>query len=174
MIKKQFLYTAILGICLFSASCEFKAPYEKMTDSKDGAMIYIAKATAGVQNLNLTAGATERTFTFGVGFGAVGLPANDIVVSLINDSHAIDSINSVQSSLGLELYQKFPADAFKMDKMKLTIPCGGASSELTTITYYPAKFDRTANYLLALSISDASSYAVNPATKTLYLAAPKH
>lgn len=174
MLKKQFIGAALLlGLSAINFSCEYKTPYEKMTGSKDGAMIYIAKANNGVQNIDLTAGAAERTLKFGVGFGAIGLPSDDITVTLVNDTHTIDSLNSIQNELGLEQYKRFPEDSYKIDQLKLTIPKGGSSSNLATITYFPDKFEKTSNYLMALSISDASSYKVNPATRTLILAAPK-
>jgi len=175
MLNKKFIPGILfIGLSIIHFSCEYKTPYEKMTDSKDGAMIYIAKANNGVQNLNLTAGAAERTLKFGVGFGAMGFPSGDIIVTLVNDKNIIDSLNGIQTDLGLELYKTFPENAFKIDRLSLTIPRGGLSSNLVTVTYFPDKFEKTSNYLMALTISDASSYRVNPATKTLLIAAPKH
>lgn len=171
--RKNIAFMFSLGLTIIHFSCDYKTPYEKMTDSKDGAMIYIAKANNGVQNLDVTAGAAEKTLKFGVGFGAMGLPSNEIIVTLINDTHTIDSLNRIQADLGLELYKKFPDNAFKIDQLKLTIPKGGLSSNLSTVTYFPDKFEKTSNYLMALTISDASSYPVNPRTKTLLLAVPK-
>ena len=174
-MKKQIIHWILLvTISLIGTSCDEKnLPYEKLTDSRDGAMVFIAKANKGFQNLPLSPAENEKTFKFGVGFGGLGLPSNDIAVTLVNDTRAFDSLNVMQSGLGLELYKKFPENSFKIDLLKLTIPRGEVSSNLASLIYYPDKFEKSSSYLLALSITDASSYKVNPGTRTILITVPK-
>lgn len=164
----------LLGAMLTLAGCEKDLAYEIQTDSKEGAQIFIAKANNGFQNLTIFPFTEEeRTFTFGAGFGALGLPASDIKITFSVDKHALDSINSIRESSDLPLYEEFPAEAYTIENTKVTIPKGGMSSNLVTIRYFSKKFDPTKSYLLPLSITDASGYSVNPFTKTMFIVAPK-
>ena len=163
-----------MGLSIAFLACSKQVPpYEKLTDSKDGAAIFIAKAHQGAHNLTLFPYTAERTFQFGVGFGAVGLPASDIGVTLVEDVHAFDSLNTIREINGMEPYERFPQSAYDIDKLSLTILQGDVSSDLTTLTYFPEEFDATTDYLLALSIDNASGYSINPSTKTIFIIAPK-
>lgn len=164
----------LLGTILSLASCEADLPYRTETDSKNGARIFIAKANSGFQNLTIFPFTeTERSFSFGVGYGAVGLPANDINVKFSVDRKALDSINTVRQISALPPYAEFPTNAYAIENTEVTIPKGELSSNLVKIKYFPNKFDATKSYLLPLSITDASGYSVNSATKTIFLVAPK-
>jgi hypothetical protein len=163
----------LFSLLVFSA-CEKNTAYEEETDSKDGAQIFIAKANRGVQNLTIFPYAdTARTFTFGAGFGALGNPANDINVKFTIDQKALDSMNVIRVNSALPPYELFPADAYEINKMDVTIPRGGQSSDLVSVKYYSTKFDSEKSYLLPITITDASGYKVNSATKTIFIVAPK-
>jgi len=154
--------------------CEEKvAPYEQLTDDKTGAQVYIAKAVDGMHDLTVFPYVDERVFTFGVSFGALGLPGTEIAVKLTEDVEAFDSLNIVRELNGLEPYERFPVEAYNIDKMDVRIPKGEVSSELISVTYYPEAFESDKDYLLPLSIIDASDYALLPSGKTLFLIAPK-
>ncbi len=148
-------------------------PYEELTDSKEGASVFIAKAHQGHQNLTIFPYTEERSVQFGVGFGALGLPASDIGITLVEDIQAFDSLNVIRELNGLPPYERFPQGAYQIDKLNLTIPKGGMSSDLTTLTYFPEQFDAETDYLLPLSIQSASGFSINPGTKTVFFVAPK-
>lgn len=164
------LLFALLG---FSA-CEKNTSYEEETDSKEGAQIFIAKANRGIQNLTIFPYAdTARTFTFGAGIGALGYPASNINIKLAIDQKALDSLNVIRVNSALPPYELFPADAYEINKLDVVIPKGGMSSDLISVKYYSTKFNSEKSYLLPLTITDASGYALNPTAKTIFIVAPK-
>lgn len=175
MKKDKLYFLFLLFFAGVIAACSKDVPpYEELTDNKEGAMVFVAKAHSGIQNLTIFPFTDlERTFRFNAGFGAVGLPAGNIGVSFSEDVRAFDSLNTVRQANGLEPYQQFPQDAYHIDKLKLTIPKGGVSSDFATLTYRPQKFDNSKNYLLALSINDASDYSISPMAKTVLIVTPK-
>lgn len=171
IIKHNLLL--LFALVSFSA-CERNTSYEKETDSKEGAQIFIAKANRGIQNLTIFPYAdTARTFTLGAGIGALGYPANNINIKLAIDHKALDSLNAIRVNSALPPYELFPADSYEIDKMTIVIPKGGVSSDLVSIKYYSTKFNAEKSYLLPLSITEASGYALNPTAKTIFIVAPK-
>lgn len=174
-MKTQNIYTWLLmGLSTAFFACNDDVPpYEELTDSKEGAAVFIAKAHDGHQHLTIFPYTDERSVQFGVGFGAVGLPASDIGITLAEDLQAFDSLNVIRELNGLPPYERFPQGAYQIDKLNLTIPKGGLSSDLTTLTYMPEAFDPETDYLLPLSIESAAGYSINPATKTIFFIAPK-
>lgn len=159
---------------LMLVACEKSIPaYEALTDAKEGARVFVARANNGLQNLTIFPYTEERIFRFNAGFGAVGLPASDIPVTFTEDSRVFDSLNVIRSNNGLELYERFPKSAYNIDALSLTIPKGGLSSDFATLTYRPNEFNSAKDYLLALSITDASGYAITPSAKSLLIVAPK-
>lgn len=170
---KKYNLLFLFALLAFSA-CEKNTSYEEETDSRDGAQIFIAKANRGQQNLTIFPYAdTARTFSFGASIGALGYPANNINIRLAIDHKALDSMNAIRVNSALAPYELFPTDAYEIDKLDLMIPKGGMSSDLITIKYYSTKFDSEKSYLLPLSITDASGYALNPTAKTIFIVAPK-
>lgn len=164
----------LMGLSTAFLACNDEVPpYEELTDSKEGASVFIAKAHQGHQNLTIFPYTEERSVQFGVGFGALGLPASSIGITLVEDVQAFDSLNVIRELNGLAPYERFPQSAYQIDKLNLTIPQGGMSSDLTTLTYFPEEFDAETDYLLPLSIQSASGYGINPSTKTIFFIAPK-
>lgn len=173
MKKNKFLLFAITCSALL-AGCVKEAAYDKKTDADDLAAVYLQQAVTFPQDLT-TFPFTDaaRTFTFNAGFGAVGYSSKDIRVKFEIDNAAFDSINLVRQVAGLPLYLKFPADAFSIDVMETTIPSGRLTSGTITVNYFSKKFDPLLNYLLPISIKEASGYNINPKLKTVFVAVSK-
>lgn len=172
-MKKHSIYYIIIFSILSIIGCKEDAPpYEELTDSKEGANIFIAKATKGEQMLTMFP-MEERTVNFGTGFGAVGLPSDDIVVTLVEDNHVFDSLNNIRILNNEEPYEEFPEAGYSIDKLSLVIPKGTISSDLGNLTYDPKSFDTEKDHLLALTITDASGYNISPSAKTVIFIAPK-
>lgn len=173
MKKNKFLLFAITCSALL-AGCVKEAAYDKKTDADDLAAVYLQQAVTFPQDLT-TFPFTDaaRTFTFNAGFGAVGYSSKDIRVKFEIDNAAFDSINLVRQVAGLPLYLKFPADAFTIDVMETTIPSGRLTSGTITVNYFSKKFDPLLNYLLPISIKEASGYNINPKLKTVFVAVSK-
>lgn len=172
-MKKHSIYYIIVFSFLAIVGCkEDTPPYEQLTDSKEGANVFIAKAKTGEQMLTMFP-IEERAVNFGVGFGAVGLPASDIAVTLTKDNHVLDSLNNIRVLNNEEPYLPFPDAGYSIDKLSLVIPSGTISSDLANLTYDPSQFDTEKDHLLALTISDASGYDISPSAKTLIFIAPK-
>lgn len=171
MKKRHLLYTSVLLIFGFLSCDKDDAPYEQLSDSKEGALIYTAKARGGIRTLKTYSIEEERflekdTVMFNAGYGAVGLPANDIKVAFSVDQVAFDSINAIREINGKKLYKPFPSDAYSISDLELTIPKGGEYSNFSTIIYDPEKFEMENDYLIAITITDASGYTINPEVKT--------
>lgn len=171
MNKRYLLYTALFVLFGFYGCDKEEILYEQLTDSKEGALIFTAKARGGIRTLPTFSLEEERfldkdTLMFNAGFGALGLPANAIKVTFSLDNNAFDSINAIRQINGQKLYKPFPSDAYSISDMELTIPKGKAYSNFSTMIYDPEKFEMENNYLIALTITDASGYSINPEVKT--------
>ncbi|PST82000.1 hypothetical protein C7T94_17595 [Pedobacter yulinensis] len=170
---KSILSWGAAALFLFAA-CEKDEPYNEETDSKDNALVFAAKSNKGLQNLTIFPFAdTARTFTFGASIGMLGKPASPIPVTFAEDARAFDSLNRQRLSSGQVPYERFPADAYSIDKLNVTIPQGGQTSDLITVKYFSKKFDSQKDYLLPLSITSASGYVINPSVKTVMIVAPR-
>lgn len=171
--KIKYNILIVLGLGIFFG-CKQNNLFDEETDSKNGAQVFLAKANRGLQELQIFPFTDDaRSISFGVGFGAVGLPASPIRVKVAIDDRAFDSINVIRGNSALPLYQKFPTDAYNIDRTDLTIPKGEVSSELVNVKYFSKKFDTEKDYLLPISITDVSGYSINPTVKTILIVVPK-
>ncbi|SEN68931.1 protein of unknown function [bacterium A37T11] len=162
----------LLGLSMFACGKDTPA-YEELTDSKEGANVFIARVNNGVQNLTIFPYLEERTLPFNVGLGMVGYPSGDIKITLSESTgQIIDSLNAVRVANGQEPYELFPADSYNIDNLELTIAKGELYSGYSTLTYHPEAFASDKDYLLAFTITDASGYPINPSTKTIIFVAP--
>ncbi|WP_293312606.1 discoidin domain-containing protein [Pedobacter sp. UBA5917] len=175
MYIKNIKGVAITAALLIAfAACKKNTSYEEQTDSKEKTQIFVAKANVGLQNLNIFPYAEEaRTFRFNAQFGGLGLPKNPIGITFEIDNRAFDSLNVIRKNNGLALYEKFPADAYSFDNLNVTIPQGEVSSNFVSLKYFSRKFDPAKDYLLPVSVKNASGYLINPGVKTVLIVAPK-
>lgn len=169
---KSFFLFVLSAVVL--AACTKEETYNTKTDAAAEAVVYLQQAVTFPQELT-TFPFTDaaRTFTFNAGFGAVGYSSKDIAVKFEIDNAAFDSINLIRQAAGLPLYLKFPTDAFTVDAMETTIPSGKLTSGTITVNYFSKKFDPLLNYLLPISIKEASGYKINPKLKTVFVAVSK-
>ncbi len=173
-MKINKIWCAFFSATVLFTACEVEDSYLAKRDSKESALIYIAKSSGNDQDLTIFPYTDEaRQFTFGASFGAVGLPASAINVQFEQDNRAFDSVNVVRQAQGLPAYRKFPADAFTLESLNAVIPSGKTSSNLITLKYFPKKFDSKTDYLLPISIKSADGYTINASKKTVFIIAPK-
>lgn len=171
MKRRYLFYTSLVLIFGFFSCGKEDIEYEKLTDSKEGAQIFTAKARGGIRSLRTYSLEDDRflekdTVFFNAGFGALGLPGTDIKVTFSINNAALDSINAIREINGQKLYKPFPNDAYSISDMELIIPKGKEYSNSSRMIYDPAKFELESNYLIALTITDASGYRINPEVKT--------
>lgn len=171
----RIIYSLVLMSVLIFHSCQENDPlYEQLTTSKDGTNIFLAKANSEMESLDIfPADADERTTTLGVGFGGLGIPADNITVTLSIDEAALDSINTARAINGEDLYELFPENSYSLSTLSLNIPSGELYSNLITLTYYPKVFNQEKAFILPLSITDASGYPISETAKTVIFLAPK-
>jgi len=175
MKTRHIVYSlALIGAFNFYGCEENDPAYEELTTSKEGTNIFLAKANKGMESLEIfPADEDERTTTLGAGFGGLGIPASDIAITLSIDQAALDSINAARALNGETLYELFPENSYSIDKLNLSIQGGELYSNLSTLTYYPKVFNQEKNYILPISISDASGYPISRTAKTAIFLAPK-
>ncbi len=169
MKKINSIFLFVLFASLF-AGCIKEEAYNKKVDSTADGVVFLQQAVTFPQELTIFPFVdAARTFTFNAGFGAVGYSSKDIAIKFEIDNAAFDSINLVRQAAGLPLYLKFPADAYTIDAMEAKIPSGSLTSGKINVNYFSKKFNPLMNYLLPLSIKDASGYTVNPKLKTVFV-----
>jgi len=162
------------GALIMSACNKQEAYNEKNNTNTDQSVVYIQQAVTYPQDLTIFPFVdTARTFKFNVGFGAVGYSSTDIAVNFEINNTVFDSINQVRQAAGLPLYLKFPADAYTISSMGTTIASGTVTSGTISVNYFSKKFDPLKNYLLPISIKDASGYTINPKMKTVFVVVSK-
>lgn len=170
-------YKSLLCAVAFGAlltGCAKEETYNQKSDSIENAVVYVQQATTFPQELTTFPFIDDaRTFKFNAGFGAVGYASKDITVKFEIDNAAFDSINLVRQAAGLPLYLRFPADAYTIDALETIIPSGSLTSGTISVHYFSKKFDPLLNYLLPISIKDASGYSVNAKLKTVFVVVSK-
>lgn len=174
MKKRYLLYAILLVFGLYSCEKD-TVSYEKLTDSKTGALVYSAKARNGIQTLKTFSFVDDQflpqsTVSFNAAIGSLGLPASNIDVTFAINNKVLDSINVIRQINGQKLYKPFPVDAYTISDLKLTIPKGQEYSNTASLVYNPEKFAKDSDYLIAFSIVDASGYAINGKVKTVIYA----
>lgn len=175
MKTRHIIYSlALIAVFNFYGCEENDPPYEQLTTSKEGTNIFLAKANTGLESLEIfPADEDEKTTTLGAGFGGLGVPKNDITITLRIDETALDSINAARILNGEAKYELFPENSYSIDKMSLSIQGGELYSDLSTLTYHPKVFNQEKAYILPISIADASGYPISKSAKTAIFLAPK-
>lgn len=164
----NFLLTATLF------SCTKEAAYQQSTDNPSYAQVFLQQAVTFPQELTTFPFTDDaRIFSFNAGYGAVGYYSKDITVKFDVDNAAFDSLNTVRKNAGLPLFEKFPAGSYTLSAKESVIRSGELTSSPINISYYSKKFDPALNYLLPISITDASGLSVNPKLKTVFVSVSK-
>lgn len=170
--NKSLLFVLAFGAAL--VGCVKEETYNQKSDATERAVVYLQQAVTFPQELTTFPFTDDaRTFKFNAGFGAVGYSSKDIAVKFEIDNAAFDSVNLARQAAGLPLYLRFPTDAFTIDAMETTIASGNLTSGTISVKYFSKKFDPLLNYLLPISIKDASGYNVNPKLKTVFVVVSK-
>lgn len=168
--KLFFAFASLLSL----AGCKKEEAYNKKTDSDNLAAVFLQQATSFPQELTTFPFIDDaRTFKFNAGFGAVGYSSKDINIKFEIDAAAFDSVNRARVADGLPQYLAFPANSYSMDKMETVIRSGELTSGSITMNYFSKKFDPLLNYLLPISIKEASGYTINPKLKTVFVIVSK-
>ncbi|MCO4294735.1 discoidin domain-containing protein [Solitalea sp. MAHUQ-68] len=171
-IAKILAPAFLLASIALSACEQASEPYNELTNSKEGAFVYIGQVKSSVNELTLLPFTNEeRTFTFSATFGSLGYPKNDIPVKFIINDRAFDSVNTVRQAEGFPLYEKFPADAYTLSGTEATIPAGELTSNMLTLKYIASKFDPKKQYLMPITLQQAGGYAVTREKSTAFVVA---
>ncbi|UKJ08485.1 discoidin domain-containing protein [Solitalea lacus] len=171
-IAKILAPAFILASIALSACEQAPEPYNELTDSKEGAFVYMGQVKSSVNELSLLPFTNEeRTFTFSATFGALGYPKNDIPVKFIINDRAFDSVNTVRQAAGLPLYEKFPTNAYTLSGTEATIPAGQLTSNQLTLKYIANKFNPSKEYLMPITLQQAGGYAITREKSTAFVIA---
>ena len=163
---KKIIYMLLVACCI--SGCELEQmQFEQESDTKEGVWLSVQKAVGGQQNLTLFPQVDDRTVTFNVNYGALGLPSKDVVVDFVEDRPTLDSINQVRVNRGEAPYESFPAGSYTLDKTSATIKKGTTSSDIITLTYKPFSFDLEKQYMLPLKAVSKDGYAFRETGQTI-------
>ncbi len=172
MNSKRILFSIVLLTALYMGCKEDTPLYEESTDSTDQVWLSIQRAANGPAALSIfPVGEEDRTETFSVNYGGVGVPASDIQVNYEVNQVLFDSLNTLQKNRGEELYEPFPEGSFSFDKTMSVIPAGKTGSDIVTMTYKPELFDISKRYLLVVSGRNSSGYAFHSSGQTMIFTA---
>jgi len=167
-MKKNSLLL-LLVIVLIGLSCVKDPVYEELTNSRENVLLGIptARGLDTIQYFNRTT--TTDTLNFIVSYGGLQLPSDDINVRFsTGDQMSLDSLNAIQVLLQKPFFQILPDSTYSIESLNLTINSGEVLSNIGKVVYFPDKIDRSVvNYILPLSIEDASGYDVNNDLRTL-------
>lgn len=164
-VQNILLYTMIAA--LLTGCKDDVADYEKLTNTKEGVLLYIQKAIEGGEDLTVFPQNDSRLTTFSVNYGGLGLPAEDINITLTKDQVGFDSVNTIRINNGLEPYVVLPDNAYTIDKSNLTIKKGALNSDLATINYNSNILDITKKYAIAFKANENQGYNFNSKGKTV-------
>ena len=115
----------------------------------------------GADALNLTS--DPDTVIFHVNLASTDFLNQDVKVTIGYDAAALASYNA----LGGLQYQKFPDSIYKLPTTQVTIKAGTRAVAIPLIMY-PSKIDPTQNYMLPISITDASGVSKSGNFGTIY------
>lgn len=164
---------ALFAVTVLYIGCKEDTPlYEQSTDSSDQVWLSIQRATDGPVGLSIfPVGEEDRTETFSVNYGGVGVPASDILVNYEIDQVLFDSLNMIQKRRGQEPYETFPEGSYSFDKIVSVIPAGKTRSDIVTMSYKPELFDITKRYLLVVSGRNRDGYSFHASGQTIIFTA---
>lgn len=114
-------------------------------------------------------GGGDRSVLFDAKLAAEYEFSSDFDVTFSPDLGLLEDVNNERIALGLLPFEAFPVDAYTLTRATVTIAGGSLNSDQGELIYKPDLFDQTKNYLLPLTITDASGYDVDPEKSTLYL-----
>ncbi|MGO3807461.1 MAG: discoidin domain-containing protein, partial [Sphingobacterium sp.] len=168
-IKRLLFSIGLLTVTALYIGCKEDTPlYEEATDSTDQVWLSIQRAADGPAELSIfPVGEEDRTETFSVNYGGLGVPASDITVSYQADQVLFDSLNRLQEIRGEEPYEMFPEGSYSLDKTTSVILAGKTQSDIVTMSYKPELFDISKQYLLVISAQNANGYSFHSSGQTI-------
>lgn len=159
---KRLSILAILAASLSFTGCLKDTPNNDF--STVGTIVEIPYS--GLENFTSSAlnlPTEETTLSFVVNIASVYPLGKDIDVTLAVDEDARKAYNAQ----GGAQYESMPADAYNFPTTKATIKAGTRQATFS-ITFYASKIDPSKNFMLAISIKDASGETISGNFGTLY------
>jgi hypothetical protein len=123
-------------------------------------------ANFGSQALTFPGTDNSDTVFFYVNFAATKVAPKDVMIKLGYDANALTNYNSANP--GQQPYAKFPDSIYSFTTQQVTIKAGQSYSVAIPFVIYPSKIDPTKNYMLPISITDASGTKISGNFGTIY------
>lgn len=105
------------------------------------------------------------TVSFYVNLASVNTLNRDITVNVDIDNAALEKYNA-SNSAG-DPYELFPDSTFSFTQKQVTVKAGSRVA-MVSVIYYPSKIDPSKNYMLPVSIKDASGINISANFSTIY------
>ncbi|HEU0063636.1 MAG TPA: DUF1735 domain-containing protein [Flavisolibacter sp.] len=156
-IKPLLLAGLMLPMLLLQSCLKDKNQLTNFSEQTTQPIVEIPEGGMGnfsASALNLTS--DPDTIIFHVNLASTDFLNKDVTVTIGYDAAALASYNARG---GLQ-YQKFPDSIYKLPTTKVTIKAGTRSVAIPIIMY-PGKIDPTTNYMLPISITDASGTSIS-------------
>lgn len=130
------------------------------------ALIY-GSGIANFSSANLSFPGTDPSDTvfFQCNYASTGLAPKDIVYTLGYNAAALAAYNATSTLK----YSKLPDSCYSFKATSVTIKAGQNYSANIPLTIYPSKMDPSQNYMLPISITDASGVTISGNFGTLYI-----
>lgn len=124
-------------------------------------------ATFGSQALTFPGTDEADTAYFRVNYAAKNVAPTDITITLGVDDNALAKYNSSLAPTDSPYY-KFPDSIYAFNSTSVTVKAGQSFTDLIPVVVYPSKIDPTKNYMLPISITDASGNEISGNFGTIY------
>lgn len=163
-IKSLLLAGLMLPMVLLQSCLKDKNALTDFSEQKTQPIVEIPEGgmgNFGASALNLTS--DPDTIIFHVNLASTDFLNQDLKVTIGYDAAALASYNA----LGGIQYQKFPDSIYKLPTTQITIKAGTRAVAIPLIMY-PGKIDPTQNYMLPISIMDASGVTKSGNFGTIY------
>ena len=158
-IYNKFSFWAALSAIIFLSSCikNYREGETKFTDLQPVVLIPEGGLAAfGAQSLNFLPTDESDVYNFRVNYAATNVAPADQKITIAIDADALAAYNASSDIK----YVMFPDSIYSFSTTEVTVKAGQSYSDVIPLTVYPNKVDASKNYMLPISIKNASGNTI--------------
>jgi len=159
LFKILYLFSGTMALIAAIASCN--KPDEVISPTEGNIYMPTAARTDAVALL-LTD--TAQTIPFGAAYGGLAYPGKDITVGFNIDAALVSSYNAAHGTN----YIIMPSSSYTVPSLSAVIKSGQTSSDALPIKVITANLNRSAKYIIPVSITSVSAGHIDSVLNTTY------